>query len=56
MQKIYPETVLFKNQVIADEIKLSMMNLFGDKLEQGVIDQFGEIKTKKQAAGDMEAK
>ena len=53
MQKIYPETVLFKNQVINDEIKLSMMNLFGDKLEQGVIEQFGEVKpmSKEQKGG-----
>jgi hypothetical protein len=48
MQKIYPETVLFKNQVISDEIKLSMMNLFGDRLEQGVLDLFGEIQKPKE--------
>ena len=49
MQKIYPETVLFKNSVINDEIKLSMMNLFGDRLEQGVLELFGEINKPKEA-------
>ena len=49
MLKIYPETVLFKNQVINDEIKLSMMNLFGDRLEQGVLELFGEIVKPKEA-------
>jgi len=36
MQKIFPETSFFGNQIINDEIKLAMMNLFGDYLEQGV--------------------
>jgi hypothetical protein len=38
MQKIYPEIVLFKNQIINEEIKLAMMNLFGERLEQGVLE------------------
>jgi hypothetical protein len=44
MQKIFPETSFFGNQIINDEIKLAMMNLFGDFLEQGVLKIFGEAK------------
>lgn len=44
MQKIFPETSFFGNQIINDEIKLSMMNLFGDHLEHGVKEIFGEVK------------
>ena len=31
-----------------------MMNLFGDKLEQGVLDQFGEVKPPQKNKADQE--
>jgi hypothetical protein len=52
MQKIYPESVLFRKETITDEIKLSMMNMFGDTLERGVLEQFGEVK-KQQVQNQM---
>ena len=37
LQKVFTNTALFKNEIIMDEIKVSMLKLFGDKLEAAVL-------------------
>lgn len=41
LSKVYPSVSFFKNQNVQNEIKETMMNLFRDKLEQGVADMYG---------------
>ena len=54
MQKIYPESVLFKNTMISDEIRFAMVRLFGTKLEERVLEIFGEVKGSSKQANQSE--
>jgi hypothetical protein len=37
LQKVFSQTVLFKNETIMDEIKVQMLKLFGERLEQTML-------------------
>lgn len=36
LQKVFSQTGLFKNEIIMDEIKVQMLKLFGERLEQAM--------------------
>ena len=50
LSKVFPTVNFFKNQNVQSEIKETMMNLFREKLEQGVAEMHGlnDIKESEQ--------
>ena len=48
LSKVFPSVSFFKNQQVQSEIKETMLNLFRDKLEQGVADMYGNTEASAQ--------